>query len=309
MKEMFCAVCGQGASYKVLYPQNFEQNEIDEKVFSARRMPDRKHYRIVECDQCGLIYSTPVLGESELSRLYEESEFTYGEEAANIGDVYQRSLKHALKSDFDGKRLLEIGCGNGFFLERAQDNGCAEVRGIEPSFDAVAAANEDIRANIVTGFFGPGVFEENYFDVVCSFQVLDHVPDPNVFVEECFRVLKPGGILLFITHNTRALSARLLGPRSPIFDVEHIYLFDPKTISALLAKHGAHTVKTRSIVSRYALSYWVWLIPMPNAIKKGLLKVLNVTRIGRIRVPLKAGNMEAIGVKPKIETKKEREHD
>lgn len=56
----------------------------------------------------------------------------------------------------------------------------------------------------------------NHFDVICGFQVLDHVPDAAALLAACFKDLKPGGLALFINHDCGGLTNRLLGALSPI---------------------------------------------------------------------------------------------
>src|SRR5258708_36100401 len=111
-------------------------------------MPDRVHYRMVQCAHCGLVRSDPVLDEAELGRLYAESRLTYQHEAGFAGETYAHYLRELLPLLPEKKRLLEIGCGSGFFLERAPHLGFAEVCGVEPSCDAVEAASPKVRASI-----------------------------------------------------------------------------------------------------------------------------------------------------------------
>ena len=72
-----CAICGAGAPSKELYAANFSVDDITPARFSARRLPDRIHYRMVRCLQCGLVRSDPVLDEATLGHLYAESTFDY----------------------------------------------------------------------------------------------------------------------------------------------------------------------------------------------------------------------------------------
>ena len=69
--------------------------------------------------------------------------------------------------------------------------------------------------------------------MVCLFQVFDHIPDPNLLLRECRRILRPGGLVLALNHNVDALPNRILGARSPIIDVEHTYLYSPATMNAI----------------------------------------------------------------------------
>ncbi len=114
---------------------------------------------------------------------------------------------------------------------------------------------------------------------------------------ERLAVLKPGGILFLIGHNRRALSAWLLGRNSPIFDVEHLQLFSPASLRYMLREAGFADVEIRRVVNCYPLSYWVRLFPFPARMKRALSGVLSALFLGRLPLPLPAGNIAAIASK------------
>src|SRR5271170_5057215 len=87
-----CAICGSEGNAAELYPANFEVEALNPEVFSARRLPDRVHYRLVKCNSCGLVRSDPVADPSLLERLYHASTFTYNEEVADLKRTYGRYL-------------------------------------------------------------------------------------------------------------------------------------------------------------------------------------------------------------------------
>ena len=79
---------------------------------------------------------------------------------------------------------------------------------------------------------------------------------------EALGLLRPdGGAFFVVCHNRRALSARAMGLKSPIFDVEHLQLFSPKSIRFALERAGFRWVDVRVLVNRYPLSYWLRLFP------------------------------------------------
>ena len=190
--------------------------------------------------------------------------------------------------------LLEIGCGNGFFLEEAQARGYADVRGVEPGSQAIAQAAPGIRERIVCDMMRPGLFAEASFDVVCLFQVFDHLPDPSGVLTEIHQVLKPGGLVLILNHNINALSARLLGERSPIIDLEHTYLYSPATLARLARDQGFSPLKTGAVLNDYTLHYLTRLVPLPSFLKLPLLALLRGTLLGRLRVSVPLGNLYLI---------------
>jgi hypothetical protein len=68
-----CVPSGRDTIGDLLYDANFEPADLNPAVFSARRLPDRVHYRMVRCGTCGLVRSDPVAHLNTLARLYEPS--------------------------------------------------------------------------------------------------------------------------------------------------------------------------------------------------------------------------------------------
>lgn len=289
-----CAICNTEGNASELYPANFNISNFNPEIFSARRMPDRIHYRMVRCNSCGLVRSDPVADTATLSDLYQRSTFDYGAEVANLRRTYGRYLS---KLDAFGARkdsLLEIGCGNGFFLEEAQARGYADVRGVEPSSEAIAHAAPTVRERIVCDMMHPGLFAEASFDAVCLLQVFDHLTDPAGVLAEAHRILKPGGLILILNHNVNALSARLLGERSPIFDLEHTYLYNPTTIARLAGDQGFTTLASGTVLNDYTLHYLARLLPLPGFLKHPLLALCRATPLGRLQLSVPLGNLYLI---------------
>jgi len=78
---------------------------------------------MVRCLSCGLVRSDPVLDEATLAHLYAESTFDYEAETANLKATYGRYLAKLRAFSNHQDSLLEIGCGDGFFLEQALTQG------------------------------------------------------------------------------------------------------------------------------------------------------------------------------------------
>jgi len=293
-----CAVCSTEGNATELYPANFNSQAFSAAVFSARRLPDRTHYRVVRCNTCGLVRSDPVADSDLLAQLYAQSTFSYGDETANLKRTYGRYLAKLSDRAAEKQALLEIGCGNGFFLEEALAQGYTTVRGVEPSIEALAQAKEEVRSGIVCDLLRYGLFEPEQFGVVCAFQVLDHVDNPGDVLDECLRVMKPGGLMLAINHNVESLSARALKERSPIIDIEHTYLYSMATLSRVFTQHGFEVKQAGSVRNRYTLHYLTRLLPLPAGIKSAFLSFLAGNPIGRIPLSVPLGNLYLIAQKP-----------
>ena len=297
MQHTRCPLCETDEFDREVYPMNFQPQDLNGAVFSARRLPDRLHYRMVRCQRCGLLRSDPILPAAELARLYESSNFTYDTEAQFARATYRAYLERALPLVRERGRLMEIGCGSGFFLSEAVQLGFKEVWGVEPSTEAVGKAADDLRSNIRQGLYGRDTFPADHFDVICGFQVLDHVPDAAALLTACMKDLKPGGLALFINHDCGGLSNRVLGELSPIVDVEHTALFDKRTMRHIFEKCGFLVHEVFSVRNTYPLSYWTKLAPLPRVVKSPLLSVLASVPVGKIPITLSAGNLGIIALK------------
>lgn len=297
MKATLCPICDTDRADREVYPSNFRPEDLTPEVFSARRLPDRLHYRMVRCGECGLLRSNPILPPEELARLYRSSQFTYGTEASFTRRTYGRYLRRAKPWVKNRTALLEIGCGSGFFLEEALQQGFQEVAGVEPSADAAMHAADVVRPRIRPGLYQTDTYPPDSFDFICAFQVFDHVPDPAAMLRAAHEDLRDQGVVLFINHDSGGWLNRLLGEASPIVDVEHTVLFDRSTIQQLLEKCGFVVREVFSVKNTYPAHYWAHLAPMPRALKTRLVPRLQRWALGRIPITLGAGNLGVIATK------------
>lgn len=286
-----CAICGTATESDQIYPANLDPAAFTAEVFSARRLPDRLHYRMVRCQTCGLVRSDPVLDAEGLAELYKHSTFDYGEELEGLRATYGAALDHVAAHLGTRAGLVDIGCGSGFVLEVAQQRGWSDIHGVEPSGDAIAKADPEIAPLIVRDMMRPGLFPDGSLSAVTLFQVLDHMPDPLGVLRDCHQILRPGGVILAFNHNVTAWSARLLGERSPIIDVEHTYLYSPDTIRRLFAQAGFDVLSVGAVRNTYSVSYLTHLLPLPRRLKQALLPRLRATTAGRRQLTVPLGNL------------------
>lgn len=114
----------------------------------------------------------------------------------------------------DGRRVLEVGCGTGLVLERI-----ARFASVAVGVDLSPGMLSHARARGLDVHEGDCValpFDDETFDVVCSFKVLAHVDDFDAALAEMLRVVRRGGHIVFDVYNRRSLRyliKRLLGPR------------------------------------------------------------------------------------------------
>lgn len=289
-----CAVCETLNNATELYPANFSADSFNKAVFSARRLPDHIHYRMVKCKMCGLVRSDPIITSEVLSQLYQQSEFTYEKEVTNLVATYGHYLKKLRGFSNTQKSFLEIGCGNGFMLQAALRLGYEQVAGVEPSAHAIQHADAEIRPFIVCDMMRQGLFVPQSFDAIALFQVFDHIAQPAQLLELCFDLLRPDGVILLFNHHVDAISAQLLGERSPIFDIEHTFLYSPNTISQLLTKSGFQMMTVGSAYNNVSIGHLIHLFPMPKRFKFALKNIITAFKLDSFSLRLPLGNLYAI---------------
>ena len=136
----------------------------------------------------------------------------------------------------NGGRILDVGCGDGFFLRSVKNIGW-EVHGMEMSEEAVHRAKSMGVEQVTRGTFDDASYPENYFDVIRFWSVLEHIYDPLATLAKVNRFLKPGGLLVLQVPNYRSAAARWAGSRWSAWDVpRHLYHFSSRSLKTLLEK-------------------------------------------------------------------------
>ena len=215
--------------------------------------------RIVRCCKCGLVYVNP-RQDHDLALSHEEY---YGDgwvlaEAShwNVGSTcaFVETLRLIRIYQSSGK-LLDIGCSGGFFLDMARQYGY-EPYGIELDRSACDFAADKFGLDVSHGCLFDAKFAEDFFEVVTIQNVLEHVDSPRDMLGEVLRVLKPGGLVVVVVPNL-IFGLPLLSlynlvlkfhktydiQKVSVFTVpEHLYLFTPKTLRALLTQAGFDSI-------------------------------------------------------------------
>lgn len=99
-----------------------------------------------------------------------------------------------------GKKLLDAGCGTGWFSKPAVERG-ADVTSMDLGESLLAEVKKKCTTQCVVGSIMEMPFEDNTFDFIVSSEVIEHIPDASLAIHELHRVLKPGGTLVLTTPN------------------------------------------------------------------------------------------------------------
>ncbi len=298
LRPRVCPLCG-ASNGRIHVKANFDETCLDRFAFSSRKVPEFMHFQMVSCAVCDLLYVTPAPELEWVRRGYTGAGFDTSEESHWAARSYARELRGFAAQLPDRCAALDVGAGDGAFLEQLMEAGFAQVAGIEPSSAARQGAKPAVLPLIREGFFCATDWQDGSFALVSCFQTLEHVDDPAALATAAFRLLKPGGAFYAIAHNYRSLLAQTLGTRSPIYDIEHLQLNSPRSLKFMLEQAGFERALVRPLRNEYPLSYWVRLLPIPLLVKGKLLRGLVSTGIGRLVLPIRAGNLLAVGYRPR----------
>jgi 2-polyprenyl-3-methyl-5-hydroxy-6-metoxy-1,4-benzoquinol methylase len=294
MEYVACNLCGSRDS-KVLYPSTLPESPAAEDIehFRCTSSGYGKHYTIVKCQNCGLIYANPHHQANVILHNYEEVvDKLYLEEREGRVLTFRRNL-HPLEKLIPpdrSRKLLDVGCYIGVFLEIAQERGW-EAWGVEPSHWAVREARRR-GLRVLEGTLDNVHLAEESFDVITMWDVIEHLPDPMRELRESYRLLKKGGLICIHTMNIESPLARLMGHRWPWLMEMHLYYFSPRTLSAMLKKAGFTVVKMLNQGRFVRLGYLATRIePYSPLLAKQIGKLITVLGLKNKAVPINLGDL------------------
>jgi SAM-dependent methyltransferase len=177
------------------------------------------------------LYQEAAYWDSEVAgRGYDE----YLEVRANWLRTFRRRLREIAPHAASG-RVLDVGCGPGFFVEAAREAGW-DAWGIDPSAYAVGLARRSLGDRVSLGVVGASGHPPASFDLVTAFDAFEHVYEPDRFLGEAHALLRPGGVLAITTPDVTSFLARLSGRGWVSFKIpQHVYYWSPPTIRQVLA--------------------------------------------------------------------------
>jgi len=157
---------------------------------------------------------------------------------------FEHSRRHLPRLPKGGGTVLDVGCGNGSFLEIAKSLGW-DAMGVDPDASAVAnCASRGLKVfqSGIERFEG----EENLFDVITLSHVIEHMHDPLSLFEECYRLLKPDGRLWLETPNIDSCGHRRYGRNwRGLEPPRHLALFNRRSLDLALRQAGFTRVEDR----------------------------------------------------------------
>ncbi len=207
---------------------------------------------LVKCEECGLVYANPRPSKKRLGELYAnyyESNKSGvngpNDVSVSFGNIQQDlNLDRVKKKEQSLKRrgkILDIGCGVGYFLDAAKSQGW-NVYGIEPSKEAKRICQKNgikiIDYSDLNKYSG-------FFDVITLFHVFEHIENPKEYLINVSKLLKKNGLIMMEVPNINSFNARYQKNKWWYVQDMHLFYFSPRSIKKYLASSGFAKIKVK----------------------------------------------------------------
>ena len=211
-------------------------------------------FELIQNPEYGFLETTPQPASDKLPEYYKSEDYiSHTDSKRNLFEkvyhvVRTISLKKKLNliNSFSSqdKKLLDVGCGTGDFLETAQHNSW-NISGIEPNEEARGIANKKTN-NSVFEIEQLLKFDANSFDVITLWHVLEHLPNLEDHIAVFKKLLKPNGTLLIAVPNYISYDAKHYKQFWAAYDVpRHLWHFNQASISKLVSKQLLEVEKVK----------------------------------------------------------------
>jgi 2-polyprenyl-3-methyl-5-hydroxy-6-metoxy-1,4-benzoquinol methylase len=207
-------------------------------------------FDFASCVACATIYMTPRPSPAIMAAYYANSEnYAYwathifpASEATRREKIHkpwlERVIGYCRSHGIARGTLVEVGPGFGTFAALARGSGAFDrVVAIEPTPE-MAAACRARGVDVIERRVEEIGEEIGAIDVLVSFEVIEHLFAPNLFLAQCARLVRPGGLVVLSCPNGQGFDIAQLGAAALAVDAEHVNLFNPASLARLVAAHG-----------------------------------------------------------------------
>jgi 2-polyprenyl-3-methyl-5-hydroxy-6-metoxy-1,4-benzoquinol methylase/ribosomal protein S27E len=211
----------------------------------------------VECSYCQTIFTNPRPTDKVLSYFYKDS-VNYAYWNTHIFPASEQVRREKIfvprvdkvemfckKYSIPMNSLLEVGAGFGTFcLELKKRNIFEKVVAVEPTPSLAETCRQKVLEVIEDVIENISFKEEEKFDVIVSFEVIEHLYCPKDFIVKCSNLLKNGGLLILTCPNGQGFDFIVLGEKCNNLDYQHLNYFNPKSLKLLLENSGFEVLES-----------------------------------------------------------------
>jgi 2-polyprenyl-3-methyl-5-hydroxy-6-metoxy-1,4-benzoquinol methylase len=268
-----------------------------------------KHFHYYRCQKCQQVSTYPLPNNTMIKKHYadkfREGNYQllrkYSEQYKIVYAYFVKLLKEQCEQQnttLKNKKILDIGCFTGEFLELMQQQG-ADVHGLELQPEAVKIANKKMPGRVYEADVMSYKFSQKKYDIITLFGLVEHVTNPMQLLERCYNLLSKDGIIMVQTPNSSSLLARSMKKYWPPFSpIEHIHLFSRKSLEYALHNAGFENLHFRAHQKKLPVGYvYNMLNNFGPEFHKVLKPIESIVTNSRTVLPFYVGEMIIIGTK------------
>jgi len=235
VKKEKCPLCGSAKLKKHFRIENYKE-----------------HFDTDRCNDCGFIFMNPVFDDKTLESFYSreyyegEADYSYiderqlGKFADYVYDARIRKIKSQVPEVGSGN-FLDVGCSFGGLLQSASK--FFTPYGIELSKYSYDHASKKFPGNIHNGTIEDHPFEHDFFSVITMIELIEHLENPAYAIDESYRLLHKGGLLVVQTANMDGRQAKVEGPDYAYYMPGHLSYFSKENLVSRIKEAGFRSVK------------------------------------------------------------------
>jgi 2-polyprenyl-3-methyl-5-hydroxy-6-metoxy-1,4-benzoquinol methylase len=217
----------------------------------------KEDFSIFKCSACSFSFTQDYPEENEITRFYESDDYiSHSDTSRSFSDkLYRlarnfmlRKKKRLIENVTNLKKgaILDIGSGTGYFAGTMNKAGWL-VKGIEINEKARNFSMSQFKLNILTPDKIQSLENES-FDCITLWHVMEHFHDPFNYISEISRLLKPGAVCIVALPNCSSFDAKHYKQFWAAWDVpRHLWHFNPDSFRLFSGKAGLNLEKLRSL--------------------------------------------------------------
>jgi 2-polyprenyl-3-methyl-5-hydroxy-6-metoxy-1,4-benzoquinol methylase len=237
-------------------------------------------YKINKCLVCGFVYTSPVPSNRILNKYYRRFDNNLqNKEEIIINDSF-RVLDVIYKYKRYNKTLLDIGSGNGIFLENSKLYGF-EPFGLDISTKFISYYNNVLKIPLINADIRSYISKRRY-DILSLNQVIEHFSDPVNVIRNCYDLLNTNGLISIATPNIQSFTAKI---RQEDFDYlippEHLSYFSINSLKSILIRNKFKIIKIKTWTYSFDIAGNIKCLLQKNRstkVQKHEYLKLNITR-------------------------------
>jgi SAM-dependent methyltransferase len=241
-----CPVCGNKQFQKMHECQDF--------------VASGETFTIVSCNSCTLQFTNPRPDEGEIGKYYQSDRYIShsGNDKSELGVTYKiydlvrnysiGSKLKTIKSYHQNGKLLDLGCGLGYFLNGVKEDKVFDAEGADISNEAIDYVDKQFGIKVIPEQSLKNI-AENTYDIITQWHVMEHVHRLDERMMDLKKMLKPNGTMFIAVPISNSYDSKHYKEFWDGYDVpRHLYHFNRKSFNELMKKHQFHVVAEKAMI-------------------------------------------------------------